>query len=162
MYNSGQLRVENPCPFVPTTFTKTEECNHFCKSCSKTIIDFRGKTDEEIKAVITKDTCGIFTSDQLPAQQKMALKRKPLFYLMTVLSALGFSVKPAVAQTVQNNPDSLKVNTQQKPPALTKAQQEEIKKKLIKAGILVATAPKDEKKEAEKVIKYRTIGCPSF
>lgn len=155
---TGNLKVDNVCPFVPTRFTQSG-CNHFCKSCNKTIIDFRGKTDEEIKAVITKDTCGIFTSDQLPGQQKMQFKKKPLFYLMSFLSLLGFSVTPVNAQT--QSTDSLKMSTQQQKPALTREQQELMQKVMVNPG-LIAIPPKKEEKDKKAPSRFRTVGCPSF
>ena len=106
---TDNLRIENPCPFVPTRMNK-DGANFFCKSCSKTIVDFRSKTVDEIKCSINKDTCGIFTIDQLPGQQQMKLSRQLLFYCLTVLSILGFTIRPLSAQTSQTKKDTVLVN----------------------------------------------------
>lgn len=157
----SNLRIDNPCPFVPTARTKeTSGCNHFCKSCTKTIIDFRGKTTAEIEAVITKDTCGIFTSDQLPGQRKMKWTSKPGFYAMMVLSFLGFSVKPAYGQTVEPPkpvadsvaiyPEDLKTPTAaHKPPKYS-------------PNVIYVKSPESMVVADKKKPVYRTVGCPSF
>ena len=102
------LRIENPCPFVPLNSNKNAN-GYSCKACKKTVIDFREKTIEEIKCTVNKDTCGIFTIDQLPGQQSMGLFKHLLFYCLTLLSVLGFTVKPLNAQTTRNSSDSLTV-----------------------------------------------------
>jgi hypothetical protein len=157
----SNLRVDNPCPFVPTARTKEQNgCNHFCKSCTKTIVDFRGKTTAEIEAVITKDTCGIFTSDQLPGQRKMKWTSKPCFYAMMVLSFLGFSVKPAYGQTVEPAkpvtdsvaiyPEDPKIPTDShKPPKYSP--------NVIYGKSLEPMVVPEKKKPV-----FKTIGCPSF
>jgi hypothetical protein len=43
-------------------------CGRFCKSCEKTVVDFSGKTDDEIIAVMTQSAvipCGRFSDGQL-------------------------------------------------------------------------------------------------
>lgn len=148
METKNRLRIENPCPFAPTRMNKDGE-NFFCKSCSKTITDFRGKTADEIKCSINATTCGIFTADQLPGQQKMTFLRQTLFYGLTLLSFLGFSVKPVSAQTTQPPKAPASVNT-----------------KTNKEDSLRATKviyPKvDKKKQPVTRKKSRVIGCPEF
>lgn len=151
-----QLKVNNPCPFVPTNRTQ-QGCNHFCKSCSKTIIDFRGKTTEEIVAVMDENTCGIFTNDQLPAQQPMKWKSRPMFYAMMAASFLGFSVKPAYGQT--QTPDTLKQNQPANQPVSNPAAAEKMKAlkvELDKMGPIGVVA--DDKRKRV----FKTVGCPSF
>ena len=149
---NDNLRIENPCPFVPTRMNK-DGANFFCKSCSKTIVDFRGKTVDEIKCSINKDTCGVFTSDQLQGQQLMKLSRQLLFYCFTVLSILGFSVRPLSAQTTETKKDTILVD-------IKTNHQDSIqtgKKKMEK------TNAKTEKKGLfRRKKKNRVIGCPSF
>src|SRR6185436_5328731 len=96
------LRINHPCPYLLSRMKKDGE-NYFCQGCSKTIIDFRGKSYEEIKCIANKDTCGIFTLDQLPSQQKMKFTRQIIFYGLAVISFFGFTVRPLKAQNKQVN-----------------------------------------------------------
>jgi hypothetical protein len=82
--NSELLRIEKPCPFVPTSLNKCG-ANFYCKSCSKHIVDFRGKTMDEIKLEVNNNTCGIFTNDLLPGQQSIRGYQQILFYLLALL-----------------------------------------------------------------------------
>ena len=151
---NDNLRIDNPCPFVLARMNKDGD-NFFCKSCSKTVIDFRGKTVDEIKSSINKDTCGVFTSNQLPGQQPMKLSRQLLFYCFTVLSILGFSVRPLTAQTTPAKKDTILVD--KKPNCQDSIKTE--KTKIEKAGV------KTKKKglfRRKKKLKFRAMGCPDF
>jgi|GEM_PF-967876 len=147
------LRVDKPCPVLLTRMTKDGQ-NYFCKSCSKTVVDFRDKTKDEIKRSINKDTCGIFTNDQLQGQQKTSILRQTLFYFLTVLSFFGFSVRPVSAQTTKTKKDtvSLDFNTQPQDTVRTS-------KTIMKESI-----PETNRKVLyrKKKKKYRTVGTPSF
>jgi hypothetical protein len=101
------IKVENPCPFLLNRMKK-EGNNYFCNSCSKTVIDFRDKTEDEIKCNVRKDTCGIFTIDQLKGHKRQSFLRQTLFYCLTVLSFLGFNVKPLTAQTQKMKETTMK------------------------------------------------------
>ena len=92
------LLVENPCP-VQLLRMKKKGDNFHCKSCSKTVVDFRSKTNESIVQDIDDDTCGVFYADQLPKQLKLKGIRKAVFYAMACFSIFGFNVSPAMAQT---------------------------------------------------------------
>lgn len=149
---TDNLRIENPCPFVPTRVNKDGE-NFFCKSCSKTIVDFRSKTVDEIKYSFNKDTCGIFTINQLPGQQQMRFSRQLLFYFFSVLSILGFSVGPLSAQTTQTKKDTVVVDKKsynQDTVAVDKNYIKKAENKTEKKGLF------------RRKKKYRVIGCPSF
>ncbi len=114
-----------------------------CKSCKTQVIDFRGKTTEEIKRLAAPDTCGIFTADQLPGQEKMSVSRKMVFYALAFCSFLGFNVTPVYA-----SPKPLKAET-----AMFEAsdsQKDDTKK------------PKKKKKSKKGKKTSVTIGCPSF
>ncbi len=150
--HSPQLKVSNPCPFVPKESNRNCEGFH-CKGCNKTIIDFRGMTESEILRNIDENTCGIFDSDQLPGQQSISWSKKPLFYGMMLMSFLGFSVRPIYAQT----PDTVNVKV---PEVETNAQRSKVvisEQTRIdpSKGTLLAVPPRKEK-------VFRTIGCPSF
>jgi hypothetical protein len=110
---TDNLRIDNPCPFVPTRMNK-EGDNFYCKSCKKTIIDFREKSSDDIKRTINKDTCGVFTVDQLPGQQRLKPSRQILFYFFSVLSLLGFAVRPLAAQTIPKQKETVTVDSKQK------------------------------------------------
>jgi hypothetical protein len=87
------LQIEKPCPFVPTARNQTGG-GFYCKGCKKVVHDMRGKTQDEIRSYKGQDFCGIFTTDQLPGQRRMKFSRQMAFSFMTLLSLLGFTVKP--------------------------------------------------------------------
>jgi hypothetical protein len=147
-----KLKVENPCPVLLSRMAKDGQ-NYFCRSCAKTIVDFRDRTTEEIKCSVSKDTCGIFTIDQLQGQQKTTLFHQPLYYFLTLLSFFGFSVRPLNAQSASTKKDSVSVNI--KTPAKDTVRND---KTIIEGNTL---APK-KKRLFRKKQKYRVIGTPSF
>lgn len=148
---TDNLRIENPCPFVPTRMNK-DGANFFCKSCSKSIIDFRTKAVDEIKCSINKDTCGIFTIDQLPGQQQTKFSRQLIFYCFSVLSILGFSVGPLSAQTTKTKKDTVLVDTKSNNKDTVLVDNTNIKKADTKA---------DKKGLFRRKKKYKVIGCPA-
>lgn len=138
-----QLRVDNPCPMLLSRMSCGD--GHFtCKSCKTQVIDFRGKSPEEIKRLATPDTCGIFTADQLPGQQKMAFSRKMVFYALAFCSFLGFNVTP-----VQASPKPAEVS-QTSVFAASSSQKDDTKK------------PKKKKKAKRSKKSQVVTGCPSF
>jgi hypothetical protein len=147
---TGGLRIEKPCPFVPTKGNKVGD-NFYCKSCSKTIIDFRGKSPEEIKCVAGKGVCGIFSLDQLPGQQRLGFFKQVLFYGLAALSLLGFSIKPVSAAQPQK---------QSSPPSYNST--------AVSNTDDPANHKKKEKKKKglfhkkKKIRKWRTLGCVDF
>lgn len=152
--HTGKLSIDNPCPFLLERMKK-EGDHYFCGSCRKTIVDFRGKTEEEIRCAINKDTCGIFTRDQLAGQQKMHWFRQACFWGLTILSFLGYSVSPLSAQTTtkaQKNTEVVhkKKSTKKETDRTHKATMKEKEK----AG--------EKKKVNRRKKKYRVIGTPSF
>lgn len=152
--HTGKLKVENPCPFLLERMKKDGE-NYFCGSCRKTIVDFRGKTEEEIKCAINKETCGIFTIDQLPGQQKKHWLRRACFWGLTVLSFLGYSVRPLSAQTTTKAEKNTEVVYKKKN---TKKEADRIHKATVKEK-----EKNTRKKKAHRRKKqFRVIGTPSF
>lgn len=154
MNPTHNLRIECPCPFVPTRLNKDGN-NYFCKSCSKSIIDFRNKTPEEIRSGLTANTCGIFTVEQLPGQQPMKWSRQLMLYCFTILSFLGFSIKPLAAQTTQPGKDTIQVDMNA------------VKKDNIKTDnetTIKLTSAKAEHKGLfrKKKKSKRLTGCPVF
>lgn len=141
METNRQLRVDNPCPFLLERMKKNEDGYH-CRSCSKTIIDFRDKTTEEICSSIDGNTCGIFYRHQLTGQQKMSAFRQTVFYCLVFLSFLGFKVKPVYGQ---NSRPSIEQKVMKSDPEKKK------EKKKKKSG-----------KKKRKHHTLGTIGTPAF
>jgi hypothetical protein len=153
MTTTDNLRIDHPCPFVPKKGNKDGD-NYFCKSCNKTIIDFRSKAAEEIKFDLNKDTCGIFNVEQLPGQQQMKLSRQFMFYCLSILSILGFTVKPLNAQTPKPAKDSVTVNIKTTDSDSTRIDKVEVVK--------TETTRKKRKSVFRRKKKYTVTGCPSF
>ncbi len=68
MSTSFKISIPKPCSENWDTMTPNQQ-GRFCKSCSKTVIDFTGKSISEIKNFLIqnnkKQICGRFTSDSL-------------------------------------------------------------------------------------------------
>lgn len=153
MKEATPIKVENPCPFLLMRMKKVGD-NYFCKSCSKTVVDFRDKSIEEIKCLSNKDTCGIFKIDQLKGQQRQKFLRQSIFYLLTVLSFLGFNVKPLAAQTsdtLKTKTETLTVNPKNKKSKKDNTDRIEKKEKKKRKALF-------RRKKKNKI----TIGCPAF
>jgi hypothetical protein len=148
-----KLKVDKPCPVLLTRMTKNGQ-NYFCKSCSKIIVDFREKTIEEIKCSSNKDTCGIFTSEQLQGQQKMTLFRQTFYYFLTILSFFGFSVRPLNAQTTKIIKDTALVEMNAQPKDTVKTDKTAINEK--------EHMTKSKGLFRKKKKRHKTIGTPSF
>ncbi len=144
MKTDKQLKVSNPCPFLLARMKK-DEGGYYCSSCSKTIIDFRQKTEQEIRASIDENTCGIFHLNQLKGQQRLSGVRLFAFYCLTVLSFLGFSVKPVYGKT---DTEKTKYMINQLDPG-----EKDKKQKKKKQSI---------QKKKNKKGTIRVIGTPSF
>jgi hypothetical protein len=149
------IKVENPCPFLLNRMKK-EGNNYFCNSCSKTVIDFRDKTEDEIKCNVRKDTCGIFTIDQLKGHKRQSFLRQTLFYCLTVLSFLGFNVKPLTAQTIDTN------KTQTDTVIIDSKNERNDNEKVNSKNISKDDVKKKEKRNLFRRKKRPVIGCPSF
>lgn len=149
------MKVDNPCPFLLIRMQKDGD-NYFCKSCSKTVIDFRGKTEEEIKCVADKDTCGVFSIDQLSGQQRQSFFRQTAFYFLTVLSFLGFNIKPLTAQTIDT--------TKTPKDTIIVSNTKNIKKNAVTTNQInqkeYQNPPKKNVFRRKK--KITVIGCPAF
>lgn len=138
------MRVENPCPMILSRMS-CGDGSFTCTSCKTQVVDFRNKSLEEIKRLSTPDTCGIFTTDQLPGQQKMAFSRKAVFYALAFCSFLGFNVRPVHAATKPMNTSGIPAF---KSATLPENETEKPKKK--------------KKSKRSKKATQVLIGCPSF
>jgi hypothetical protein len=143
------LRIDSPCPMLLSRMKHRDGKGHFCRSCSKLVVDYRNYSTEELKATFTPGTCGIFNPDQLPGQQSMPIKRQVLFYGLTLLSFIGFNVKPLNAQHVVPA-DSLQVK-------MTAMAEKSDKKKAQKEESV-----RKKKKLFTRRKKKHLSGCPVF
>ncbi len=145
----------NPCPVAAFRLKQKDE-GHYCKSCHKTLKDFRESTTEEIISQCDENTCGIFYSDQV-VTPTFNFGYRIKFLLMTMLSVFGLNVSPLNAQK-KNKMVAIPSSSQRQiekdkqhpnPPARF----EPIKLDQIKTNQI-------QRKKKKKA--YRTIGCPSF
>ena len=105
MTNRPQIKINNPCPMTLGRLKNGDEFD--CKSCNTKIVDFRGKTTNEIIQVISKKkTCGIFNNSQVIVP-RFSLSSNLIFKILTILAFIGFNVKPINAQTTEIRKDSL-------------------------------------------------------
>ena len=152
-----QIHIENPCP-MSLNKMKTAD-GFYCKSCSKTIIDFRNKPVNDIINVDSDITCGIFSEEQV-STPTFSFKYKILFRVLTILSIIGFNVKPVYAQDTQTTKDSV-INQSDSLKVLIKGKV--ILNKLPNDTVVATEKPKRKWFRKKKKIADRTsIGCPSF
>ena len=152
-----QIHMENPCPMSLHKMKTTD--GFYCKSCSKTIIDFRDKPLTEIINVDSDITCGIFSEEQV-STPTFSFRYKIVFRALTLLSIIGFNVKPIYAQDKQPIKDSM-------------ITQSDSVKVLIDGKVIinklpnntVAATEKPKRKwfiKKKKIVGRTSTGCPSF
>lgn len=149
-----ELKVERPCPM---TLERMKHAGGFwCKSCNKSIIDFREMSADGIVANIGgKQVCGIFNCDQVKTG-KLSRPHNLLFKLLTALAFIGFNVKPLNAQERKPKNDEGKFQEQ----SFDSVKHVEESKKQDSA---VKTPPAKKKWWfRKKKHTYRVIGTPSF
>ncbi|WP_075341335.1 carboxypeptidase-like regulatory domain-containing protein [Tenacibaculum agarivorans] len=92
MKNQFTLEVKNPCSENFNNFTATK-AGGFCKSCSKEVIDFTGKSPQEIieyfKKQTNEKTCGRFTDYQLTTYTENSNPKKKNFLKSVGLACLS-------------------------------------------------------------------------
>lgn len=139
------------------TLGRLKDGNNFsCKSCDQTLIDFRDKTtDEIIKVISVKKTCGIFNDNQVTVPN-FSVTNNFIFKILTVLAIFGFNVKPLNAQTNQTRKDSSSVQKQK----ITSDNKTESKVSSSDTTQVKSCEKKWWRKK--KKPKYHTIGTPSF
>ena len=116
-----------------------------CTSRSKNIVDFRGKSYNEIKKKSTSKTCGIFNKDQVQPYTNYTYYKKIILKALTILSLIGFHVSPLSA-------NAYSLNTKEK----IELQKEKEKSKKEKKKLKKRWNPFRKKK------KFPAVGCPSF
>ncbi len=126
---------------------KKKDGEFHCKSCSKNLVDFRGKSYSEIKTNSTPETCGIFNKSQIKPYTNYNYYKKSAFKALTILSLIGFNVSPLSANAYSSS-------TKEKIENLKEKEKEKSKKK------------KKERKKIwnpfRKKKRFPAIGCPSF
>ena len=152
-----QIHIENPCP-MSLNKMKTAD-GFYCKSCSKTIIDFRNKPVNEIINVDSDISCGIFSEEQV-STPTFSFKYKILFRVLTILSIIGFNVKPVYAQDTQPTKDSV-INQSDSLKVFVKGK---IKIEKLPNDTVVATEKPKRKwfRKKKKIVGRTFTGCPSF
>ncbi|MCB9260832.1 MAG: hypothetical protein H6607_00435 [Flavobacteriales bacterium] len=94
------MQIKNPCP-ASIARMKKQGNSFYCKGCQKFVVDFRDKSNDEIKEIIGYGGCGIFRNDQLINQKRYGGWGQAVFYALMVLSFVGFSVKPMKAEATE-------------------------------------------------------------
>ena len=160
MLNPQKPHIENPCPMILARIKK--EGDFYCKSCSKEIIDFRDKSNEEIIANSKNGVCGIYNENQVTTTH-YGFRKRFLFQLLTVLSFIGLNVKPLQAQETpkKTEPINLSNDSIQKPEIGRIAIDPKRDTLLITENDKVKPKKKWFRRK-KKNVKGSTIGCPSF
>jgi len=92
------IRIDNPCPVAISRMTKSNT-GYNCKSCKHEVIDFRDKSPDEIKFLLDKGTCGIFYQEDILPSPKRSIKKKFIYYGLSLISFIGFNINVSQAQT---------------------------------------------------------------
>lgn len=154
-----QIRIDKPCPFAPTNRNQVEG-GFFCKSCSKTVRDFREATSEEIERQVTADTCGIFREDQLTHLPQFSLSRRFFFNTLTLLSFLGFNVHPVEAQTKESKYEEVYAPTE------STEEQTDKEETILSAEVNKKNRKRRRRSFWRRKVKYSlrgsVRGCPTF
>ena len=122
----------------------------YCGSCTKNLIDFQGKTYDEIKAKSTPDTCGIFDDNQVKPHTNFGFFRRSTFRMLTVFSLIGFNVAPMAASAYSE--------TSSHATEIMKGEGDKKTKKEKKKRKKHWNPFRKKRRKGE----YPIIGCPSF
>lgn len=102
MKNQFNLEIKQPCSENFNQFTPTKN-GGFCGSCSKEVIDFTGKSPEEIMNYFqqksSKNTCGQFSSHQLATSYTTPTKKYSFFKGLAFACLSLFTFNTITAQT---------------------------------------------------------------
>ncbi len=154
MTKKPQIKINNPCPMTPSRLK--DGSNFSCKSCNQTLIDFRDKTTEEIiKVISVKKTCGIFNHNQVIVPE-FSFTNNFIFKVLTVFAIFGFNVKPLNAQTNQVDKDSINIQKQNGKTG------EKVDGRINPADTNQIKPRKKKWWRKKKKPNYRVIGTPSF
>ena len=156
MHLQQNIQIHHPCP-IPLSKLKSNGSDFYCKGCSKSVIDFRGKSKTEIRsACASGNVCGVFDNNQLTNQGQYSGLNLFLFRFLAVIALLGINVSPLKAQVFNSG----------------LIQQKKLIKELKNIELDKKTSNEDEKQtqaknkyylfNKKKKRSFRTIGCPSF
>jgi hypothetical protein len=160
MTNPQKPHIENPCPMILARIQK--EGDFYCKSCKKDIIDFREKSDKEIIEKSKDGVCGIYNEDQVTTTN-YGFRKRFLFQLLTVLSFIGFNVKPIQAQETPKKTEPIKVAKDTlREPVIGKIKLDPKRDTLLMSDPDLEKPKKKWFRRKKKKVTGRTIGCPSF
>lgn len=156
------MQINRPCPVYLSDRNKTEN-GYFCSSCNKCVVDFRGKSREEINAVKTEGMCGIFTADQLSSRPVMRFPKRILFSILTAASFLGFNVQPLRAQQQVISPRETTSQSIKTDPNNERKVAPQTCSKEVQTQQAAVQAPKKRRKHKKKTaIMGRSITVGSF
>ncbi len=93
------IQLGYPCPENVASMPKTG-CGNYCTTCTKNIVDFREKTNEEVKTFLSENksvTCGIFAPEhvQNPVKNEVSSMFRIAFAAVFVF---GFNVNVLFGQ----------------------------------------------------------------
>ena len=94
------IQLGYPCPENVAGMPKTG-CGNYCTTCTKNIVDFRGKSTAEVKQFLSENksvTCGIFAPEHVkdPVKNEVSSMFRIAFAAIFVL---GFNVNMLFGQT---------------------------------------------------------------
>ena len=107
---------------------KKKDGEFHCKSCSKNLIDFRGKPYSKIKTNSTSDTCGVFNKSQIKPYTNYNYYKKSAFKALTILSLIGFNVSPLSANAYSSSTKEKIENQKEKEKKKSKKKKKKRKK----------------------------------
>ena len=105
------LELGYPCPEDVARMDKTS-CGHYCTTCSKEIMDFRNKTNEETMQILKDNpsiNCGIFHPNQMKHQTVDQVSSWFRIAFAAVF-IFGFNMNILFAQTCESSePENIKI-----------------------------------------------------
>lgn len=155
-----EIQINNPCPMLLSKM-KTDN-GFYCSSCKKDIVDYRGKSEDQILQHIEENTCGIFDENAVNTPN-FGLRHRFLFKLLTILSFVGLNVKPIQAQVVPKQQENITIEKDSiHEPVIGKIKIEPKRDTLLFEDPSTKNKKKWFVKRKKKKPTYKTIGCPSF
>ena len=108
------LEINKPCPLNYSKMDKTTGGRH-CSTCNKVVVDFRGKSPEEISKYFrerpSEDLCGKFSREQVSVnsrldkwiiRQKAKKNKFPLTFLCLLLISWLLSLSSCMGKAASN------------------------------------------------------------
>ncbi len=155
------MQIKNPCPVAIQRMDKKGD-QFFCNSCQKDVIDFRDKSIDEIKQIISYGGCGIFNPDQMTHQKTYGFFHRTLFYGLALISFIGFNIKPLTAQTTDTIPKASEEWTVAPPFKKSVSSSDNTRYNLEKNPDAKQKKTKHKKFRRGIFRKRALMGCPSF